>query len=68
MTQKITVDGKEYELDALSATARSQVMNLRATDQEIARTEALLVMLQTARRAYASVLKDELDKAENPPQ
>lgn len=68
MTQKITVDGREYDLDALSETARSQVVNLRVTDQEIARTEALLVMLQTARQAYANVLKSELEKAEHPSQ
>lgn len=68
MAQKITVDGKEYDLDALSETARSQVVNLRATDQEIARTEALLAILQTARQAYANVLRGELERADSPSQ
>lgn len=60
MAQKITIDGKEYDLDSLSDAARSQVINLRATDQEIARTQALLAMLQTARTAYALTLAEEL--------
>lgn len=60
MAQKITIDGKEYDLDSLSDAARSQVINLRATDQEIARTQALLAMLQTARTAYAQALAEEL--------
>lgn len=62
MSQKITIDGTEYDLDNLSETARNQIINLRATEQEIARTQALLAMLQTARTTYAQVLKNELGK------
>lgn len=32
----ITIDGNDYALDDLSANARSQIVNLRVTDQEIA--------------------------------
>lgn len=60
MSQKITIDGTEYDLDNLSETARNQIINLRATEQEIARTQALLAMLQTARTTYTQVLKNEL--------
>ena len=63
--QTVTIDGKSYSLDALSETARNQIINLRATEQEIARTQALLSMLQTARQAYAQVLKGEVDKLES---
>ena len=62
MTQKITFDGTDYEWDKLSDIARNQVTNLRATEQEIARTQAVLAMLQTARTAYSQVLKNELGK------
>lgn len=62
MTQKITFDGTEYEWDQLSDAARNQITNLRATEQELARTQALLAMLQTARTAYSQVLKNELGK------
>lgn len=64
MTQAITIDGTEYAFDSLSTTARNQIINLRATEQEIARTQALLAMLQTARTTYAQVLKNELGKAD----
>ena len=64
MSQKITIDGTEYAFDSLSTTARNQIINLRATEQEIARTQALLAMLQTARTTYAQVLKNELGKAD----
>lgn len=63
MAQKITIDGVEHDLDALTDVAREQLLNLRATDQEIARTQATLAMLQTARVAYAQVLKNELAKS-----
>lgn len=60
MSEKITIDGTEYDLDNLSETARNQIINLRATEQEIARTQALLAILQTARTTYTQVLKNEL--------
>jgi len=59
---EITIDGKAYDTDKLSETAKSQVGNLRFVDQEIARTQAQLAVLQTARQAYAQALKGELDK------
>ena len=60
MAQKITIDGTEYDLESLSENARAQLVNLRATDQELARAQALVAMLQTARTTYANVLKAEL--------
>ena len=58
----ITIDGNDYALDDLSANARSQIVNLRVTDQEIARLQTQLAIAQTARAAYAQALKAELDK------
>ena len=63
MAQGITIDGVEYDLDSLSDNARAQVVNLRATDQELARAQALVAMLQTARTTYANALKAELPVA-----
>ena len=37
----ITIDGNDYALDDLSANARSQIVNLRVTDQEIARLQSI---------------------------
>lgn len=56
----ITIDGKQFALDDLSAAARSQIVNLRVTDQEIARLQTQLAIAQTARAAYAQALSAEL--------
>ena len=60
MNQKITIDGVEYDFDNFSDSARAQLVNLQATDQELVRAQALVAMLQTARAAYANKLKIEL--------
>jgi len=57
----IKIDGKEYAVSSLSDAAKSQVQNLRYTDQEIARLQAQLAIAQTARVSYAKALKSELD-------
>lgn len=62
MSQKITIDDEEREIDSLSERAQKQVINLRFTDKEIARTEALLAVLKTARATYMQALKEELEK------
>ncbi|MCG5534656.1 DUF6447 family protein [Ectothiorhodospira mobilis] len=62
--RSITIDGTEYPLDQLSENARNQVMNLRVTDQEIARLKQQLAICQTARAAYARALEAELPKTE----
>ncbi|WP_163649506.1 DUF6447 family protein [Modicisalibacter sp. 'Wilcox'] len=58
--QTITIDGADYNLADLSENARNQVVNLRVTDQEIARLQQQLAIAQTARTAYANALKSEL--------
>jgi hypothetical protein len=52
----ITIDGKEYEADALSPEARAQLMNLQVTDQKIAELQSQMAIYQTARGAYAHQL------------
>jgi hypothetical protein len=56
----ITIDGVAYHLSDLSDIAKQQLGSLRATDVEIARLEAQLAMLKTARIAYARAAKEEL--------
>ncbi|TDO03468.1 DUF6447 family protein [Halomonas ventosae] len=58
--QAITIDGVEYQLSELSEEARAQVVNLRITDQEIARLNQQLAIYQTARAAYARALAEKL--------
>ena len=58
----ITIDGRTYDLESLTAEAKGQVGSLQFVDAEIARTQALLAALQTARNAYANALNAELAK------
>jgi hypothetical protein len=60
--QTVTIDGQTYNWDNLSEEARTQLQNVRTTDQEIARLNTQLAIAQTARGAYANALKQELDK------
>ena len=62
MTDKITIDGKDYDLGKLSPHARDQIANVKATDAEIARLKMQLAIAQTARAAYARALQEELTK------
>ena len=65
--QKIKIDGVEYALNEFNEQARNQLLNLRTTDQEIARLQAQLAIAQTARAAYASALRAALPQAATQP-
>ena len=65
--QKITVNGVQHALNDLGAEAKKQLLNLRVTDQEIARLQAQLAIAQTARAAYASALRAALPQAATQP-
>ncbi len=56
----VTIEGKEYPLDDFSEDARKHLLAARAAEQEMARLQALLGMVTTARNTYLSVLKREL--------
>lgn len=58
----VTIDGTEYNTADLTESARNQVMNLRVTDQEIARLQQQLAIYQTARATYSRALAEELPK------
>ena len=47
--QTVTIDGQEYALDNLTEEAKTQLNNVRATDQEIARLNMQLSITQTGR-------------------
>ena len=62
--QTVTIDGTEYNVADLSENARNQVVNLRVTDAEIEKLKQQLAIFQTARKAYANALSEELPKKE----
>lgn len=59
-TQSVTIDGTDYALDALPEEARTQLGNVRVTDQEITRLERQLAIARTARQAYFNALSGAL--------
>ena len=63
---KITIDGKEYETDAMSNEAKAQLMSIQFCEAELQRLQATAASMQTARTAYLMALKTELDKQDAP--
>lgn len=59
---KLTLNGMEYGIDSLNEEAKAQVTNLRFVDAEIARLQAQLAVLETAKRAYAAALSAAVAK------
>jgi hypothetical protein len=56
----IKIDDIEYDLDKLSEEAKAQLVSIQFVDQELARLQAQLAALQTARIAYAKALQEAL--------
>lgn len=56
----IKIDGKEYDLDQLSAETKTQLANVQFVDSELQRLTAQTAVLQTARMAYAKALNEAL--------
>ena len=52
----ITIDNHTYDLDTLSDDARAQLQSLQFVDAELARLQTQIVVLHTARIAYAQEL------------
>ena len=63
----ITIDGKDYDLENLTESARSQLESMHLVDQKIAQLQSEIAIAQTARNAYAAALKAELP-VENDPE
>lgn len=59
---KITIDGKEYDTDALSNEAKVSIQNVQYCEQKMAELKRELSVVQTARNAYAQALKGALPK------
>jgi hypothetical protein len=55
-----TIDDKEYNIADLSGVAKSQIVNIRVVDQEIAQLKQQLAIMKTARHAYGLALNTEI--------
>lgn len=58
----VKIDGKDYDTDALSDEARDNMQNIRFCDQRLQELQRELAIVQTARNAYATALKNALPK------
>lgn len=56
-----TIDGVDYDVDALSEEAKAQIVSIQFVDAELARLNAQAAAYQTARIGYANELKKHLD-------
>lgn len=59
----IKIDNIDYDLDSLSAEAKAQLQSIQFVDQELARLQAQVAAMQTARNAYVNSLKAALPVA-----
>ena len=57
---KVTIDGAEYEIDSFSKEAKAQLASIQFVDNELARLQATVAALKTARNAYILGLKNSL--------
>ena len=56
----IKIDNIDYDLDSLSEDAKAQLQSIQFVDQELARLQARMAAMQTARNAYVGALKAAL--------
>jgi len=62
MAQTIKIDEKEYDLDSLSDLAKDNLASLQFVRGELQRLQAQLAVFKTAERAYADVVKREVEE------
>lgn len=59
---RITIDGKEYDSEALSEDAKGNLQNIKFCEQRMTELKREMAIAQTARNAYAQALKGQLPK------
>lgn len=61
---KLTIDGKEYDTEALSDKAKATLVSLQFVETEILQKKNELSVADTARLAYSAALKREIKTPE----
>ena len=62
MMPKITVDDIEYNTEDLSDNGKAQLASLQFLETQLAKLQGEIAVYQTAKNAYLSALKAELEK------
>ena len=61
-TAKLTIDGKEFEIASLSDEAKIQLQNIKFSEAELQRLQALQAVTKTALNSYKKALLEHLPK------
>ena len=56
----INIDGKEYNLDELSDSAKTQLVNIQFVDAQLQQLNNELAVSDTARIGYTNALRSEV--------
>ena len=56
----LKIDNKEYGLDTLSDECKAQLASIQFVEQELARLQAQIAVMQTAKSTYVQALKNSL--------
>lgn len=59
---KITVDDIEYNTEDLTDNGKAQLASLQFLETQLSKLQAEIAVYQTAKNAYVSALKVELEK------
>lgn len=62
---KITVDGVEYNTEDLSDNGKAQLASLQFLEVQMNKLSNEIAVFQTAKTAYVSALKTELEKTKS---
>lgn len=65
LPEYVTINGTRYATEKLPEAGRVQVSNIQAVDQEVARLQQQLAMMQTARNAYVAALVEAVKVEKN---
>lgn len=57
--QTVSIDGKEYDLDASSEQAKAQLQNIQFCEMRLRQLKNELAVADTARLAYSAAIKRE---------
>jgi len=59
---KISIDGKDYEISELTTAAREQIANIQFVDSQILQLNNEWAVADTARLGYLNALKREIQQ------
>lgn len=62
---KVTIENVEYDTDSMSEEALASLQSIQFVDAELAKLNATLSVMNTARNAYFSALQQQLSNPDD---